>query len=127
MMINPNYLEEINGSDYVCMTRANPQMTPKLTPVDKISSPTYAPMISVSVPSAAAAAGSPKHATSLSANTNSPSRNNEHQLTSQNLRALQQSQTPTGYEKPACVSPSPSQQSNNSNKRKLFEIHSEEK
>lgn len=117
MMINPNYLEEINGSDYVCMTRANPQLTSKLTQIDKVSSPTYAAMISVSVPSAAAAAGSPKHATSLLAN-NSPSKNNDHQLTSQNLRELQQSQGQnTGLEKPSCVSPSPSQQSNNSNKR----------
>lgn len=119
--MSPNYLEEINGSDYVCMTRATPQSASKLAPLNMIPSPTYTPMISVSVPSTTAT--SPSRATSFSVSTSSnlPSYSigAETPLTSKNLRAFQQEQSTTGVNPSPSVSPALSQMSNSSNKRKI--------
>lgn len=35
--MNPNYIEDLNGSDYVCMTRSTPQSVSKLTSLNPIS------------------------------------------------------------------------------------------
>lgn len=108
--MNPNYIEDLNGSDYVCMTRSNPQAASKLASLNPI-------LISQSINRGASPANSMQTAIVPAAM----------QLTSKNLQTLQQeqlnasnrSQLNTASEKSASTSPTPSQLSNNSNKRKF--------
>lgn len=107
--MNPNYIEDLNGSDYVCMTRSAPQSISKLAALNPI-------LISQST----------NHVTSptnIATTANAPT---AMQLTSKNLQTLQQEQlnasnrsqlNPSEIEKSSSTSPTPSQLSNNSNKR----------
>lgn len=101
--MNPNYIEDLNGSDYVCMTRSAPQSVSKLASLNPVSiSATHRASPTNSLPPAS-------NATAM-------------QLTSKNLQTLQQEQLNASnrleVEKATSVSPTPSQLSSNSNKRK---------
>lgn len=101
--MNPNYIEDLNGSDYVCMTRSTPQSVSKLASLNAVPTAHRASPI------------------------NSTATNPAMQLTSKNLQTLQQEQLNASnrsqlnaieVEKATSISPTPSQLSNNSNKRK---------
>lgn len=103
--MNPNYIEDLNN-DYVCMTRSTPQSVSKLAALNAVPTAHRASPIN-SVPIA-----------------NNPT---AMQLTSKNLQTLQQEQlnasnrsqlNPSETEKATSISPTPSQLSSNSNKRK---------
>lgn len=107
--MNPNYIEDLNGSDYVCMTRSTPQAASKLISLSPM------PISSTS-----------NQCTSSANTTSTPT---AMQLTSKNLQTLQQEQlgannrsqlNPNESEKATSTSPTPSQLSNNSNKRKCY-------
>lgn len=99
--MNPNYIEDLNGSDYVCMTRSTPQSVSKLASLNAV------PVAQRESPN-----NMPVPATAM-------------QLTSKNLQTLQQEQMNANRsqlsesERTHSISPTPSQLSNNSNKRKL--------
>lgn len=106
--INPNYIEDLNSSDYVCMTRSAPQSVSKLAPMNPIPLTTNSKAVSHLPVSNSAGAM---------------------KLTSKNLQTLQQEQLNANnlshfnvpnvndFEKASSISPTPSQLSNNSNKR----------
>lgn len=109
--MNPNYIEDLNGSDYVCMTRSTPQSASKLAALNPIA-----------MNSTNNHRVSPTNSTAA---TNSPAM----QLTSKNLQTLQQEHlnasnrsqlASSEIDKASSTSPTPSQLSNNSNKRKLL-------
>lgn len=120
--INPNYIEDFNGSDYVCMTRSTPQASSKLAAMVPV--PPYSPKSTIN--SSSTTVGNPKHLPSGSVlSSDNP---NAMLLTSKNLQTLQQqeqlatnmSQLNVGgsaSEKASSVSPTPSQLSSGSNKR----------
>lgn len=104
--MNPNYIEDLNGSDYVCMTRSTPQSVSKLASLS-------------AVPTA--------HRASPINNVQTANNPTAMQLTSKNLQTLQQEQlnasnrsqlNPAEAEQATSISPTPSQLSSNSNKRK---------
>lgn len=107
--MNPSYIEDLNGSDYVCMTRSTPQAVSKLAALNPVSLPTS------------------QNTVKVSNNNNSTAM----QLTSKNLQTLQQEQLNAGNLsndieiKASSISPTPSQLSNNSsNKREsAIQIH----
>lgn len=105
--LNPNYIEDVNGSDYVCMTRATPQSASKMASLNPVST--------------------------LSANSQPTTSNSTAlQLTSKNLQTLQQEHlnagnsrsqlNPSDVDKSTSISPTPSQVSNNSNNRE-YQMH----
>lgn len=108
--MNPNYIEDLNASDYVCMTRSASQSMSKLAPLNMVATP---PLPNSKVMSIAQA---PVSSTAM-------------KLTSKNLQTLQQEQLNSNslsqfsvssvndFEKASSTSPTPSQLSNNSNKR----------
>lgn len=118
--MNPNYIEDLNGSDYVCMTRSTPQSISKLAAMNPVSTNNHR--------------ASPTNSSNNNANNNN--NNNSAtanmpaamQLTSKNLQTLQQEQmnasnnrsqlASSEIDKASSTSPTPSQLSNNSNKRK---------
>lgn len=111
--MNPNYIEDLNGSDYVCMTRSTPQSISKLAALNPISISQSTNHVS-----------SP---TNIATTANVP--HTAMQLTSKNLQTLQQEQlnasnrsqmSASEMEKSSSTSPTPSQLSNNSNKRELI-------
>lgn len=127
--INPNYIEEINGSDYVCMTRSTPQNVSKLASLNTVSlPPTYnqKPSTNIANSTMPINVSSPKH-TATAANSSTM------QLTSKNLQTLQQQEhlatsnmsqlsanSVNEIEKASSISPTPSQVSSGSNKRKYL-------
>lgn len=110
--MNPNYIEDLNGSDYVCMTRSTPQSASKLAALNPVTMNTTNNH-----------RASPTNNTTSSTNMPAPM-----QLTSKNLQTLQQEQlnasnrsqiAASDVDKASSTSPTPSQLSNNSNKRKI--------
>lgn len=104
--MNPNYVGDYNGSDYVCMTRSTPQSVSKLTSLNTVST----------------AHGASPTDDMPPANNNTTAM----KLTSKNLQTLQQEQlnasnrsqiNPSEAERTNSISPTPSQLSSNSNKR----------
>lgn len=104
--MNPNYIEDLNGSDYVCMTRSTPQSVSKLAALNPVSMNT-----------------TNNHRVSPTNTANMPA---PMQLTSKNLQTLQQEQlnasnrsqlASSEVDKASSTSPTPSQLSNSSNKR----------
>lgn len=110
--MNPNYIEDLNGSDYVCMTRSTPQSVSKLAALNPVS------MNATNI-----------HRVSPTNNTTTANMPAPMQLTSKNLQTLQQEQlnasnrsqlASSEADQASSTSPTPSQLSNNSNKRKQF-------
>ncbi|XP_031622786.1 LIM domain-containing protein jub [Contarinia nasturtii] len=104
--MNPNYIEDLNGSDYVCMTRSAPQSVSKMASLNAIST---------------------GHRASPTSNMPTANSSTAMQLTSKNLQTLQQEQlnasnrsqiNPSDSEITKSISPTPSQLSSNSNKQK---------
>lgn len=109
--MNPNYIEDLNGSDYVCMTRSTPQAASKLAALNPI------------------AAGNHRASPTNNNHTATANMPAAMQLTSKNLQTLQQQEqmnasnnrsqlASSEIDKASSTSPTPSQLSNNSNKRK---------
>lgn len=132
MSMNPNYIEDFNGSDYVCMTRSIPQSVSKLAAMTTVPSVGYSPKLTIAT-SSTTATGSPKHMQSQSVSSiDNPivgTASAGMQLTSKNLQTLQQqeqlasnaaAQLQLGCtapsEKATSVSPTPSQLSSGSSK-----------
>lgn len=134
--MNPNYIEDFNGSDYVCMTRSIPQSASKLAAMITVPSvgvsQHYLPKMTIATSSTAATA-SPKHMLSNSVssidNQNVGTASAAMQLTSKNLQTLQQQEQlasnaaaqlqisgSSASEKATSVSPTPSQLSSGSSK-----------
>lgn len=115
--MNPNYIEDFNGSDYVCMTRAMPQSATK-----------FAPMLTTQVPqppkknlatSSPTSVANAKHAGVTSSATIEPATASTAKLPSYtSLPAPQSFASNTSPENVTSVSPTPSQLSTGSNKRK---------
>lgn len=111
--MNPNYIEDLNGSDYVCMTRATPQAASKLAALNPVSMNTTNNH-----------RASPTNSTNSTTTANMPA---AMQLTSKNLQTLQQEQlnasnrsqlASSDADKASSTSPTPSQMSNSSSIRK---------
>lgn len=139
MSMNPNYIEDFNGSDYVCMTRSIPQSVSKLAAMTTVASvgvsQHYSPKLTIAT-SSTTATGSPKHMQSNSVSSiDQPivgTASAGMQLTSKNLQTLQQQEQLASNaaaqlqigggsvsEKATSVSPTPSQLSSGSSKWKL--------
>lgn len=108
--MNPNYIEDLNGSDYVCMTRATPQSASKLAALNPVSMNT-----------------TNNHRASPTNSTTTANMPAAMQLTSKNLQTLQQEQlnasnrsqlASSDVDKASSTSPTPSQMSNSSSIRK---------
>lgn len=136
MSMNPNYIEDFNGSDYVCMTRSIPQSVSKLAAMTTVPSAGvsqhYPPKMAIAT-SSTTATGSPKHMQSNSVSSiDKPivgTASAGMQLTSKNLQTLQQQEQlasnaatqlqiggGSASEKATSVSPTPSQLSSGSSK-----------
>lgn len=137
MSMNPNYIEDFNGSDYVCMTRSIPQSVSKLAAMTTVPSSAgvsqhYAPKMTIAT-SSTTSTGSPKHMQSNSVSSiDKPivgTASAGMQLTSKNLQTLQQQEqlasnaaaqlqigSGAASEKATSVSPTPSQLSSGSSK-----------
>lgn len=136
MSMNPNYIEDFNGSDYVCMTRSIPQSVSKLAAMTTVPSvgvsQHYSPKMTIAT-SSTTATGSPKHTQSNSVSSiDKPivgTASAGMQLTSKNLQTLQQQEqlasnaaaklqanSNASSEKATSVSPTPSQLSSGSSK-----------
>lgn len=133
--MNPNYIEDINGSDYVCMTRSIPQSVSNLAAMTTVPSAgtavLYTPKMTIAT-SSATITGSPRHVQSNSVSSASVDKpamaapSIAMKLTSKNLQTLQQQEqlasNPMGMgissmsEKATSVSPTPSQLSSGSSK-----------
>lgn len=109
--MNPNYIEDLNGSDYVCMTRSTPQSVSKLAALNPVSMTT-----------------ANNHRVSPTNNTTTANMPAAMQLTSKNLQTLQQEQlnasnrsqlASSEIDQASSTSPTPSQLSNSSSQRKL--------
>lgn len=105
--MNPSYNEDLNGSDYVCMTRSTAQSVSKLASLNPVSPATGQNIVRP-----------------LTSNNNNST---AMQLTSKNLQTLQQEQLNAGnltndIEKASSISPTPSQLSNNSSNKREFLI-----
>lgn len=118
--MNPNYIEDFNGSDYVCMTRAAPQSATKFAPMlHTLAPPPPKKNLATSSPTAAAAI-SVKHAAISNSATIEPATSSTAKLPSYTtLPAPQSLATNTSTENVTSVSPTPSQLSTGSNKREL--------
>lgn len=92
--MNPNYIEDLNGSDYVCMTRTTPQTTPKLAALNTTNMST-AP-------------------TAMQLTSKNLQTLQQEQLNASNRSQINLSES----ERTKSISPTPSQLSSNSNKRK---------
>lgn len=102
--MSPAYLDDLNGSDYVCMTRATPKLASKLTEVFP-SYPTSPTTGKVGASSSISVA---------------KEQNNPNFLNSKNLKTLQQEQDAMlnpGMQHSDSVSPTPSQMSSGSHKK----------